>query len=162
MNSVDLTPFYRSTIGFDRMVSLIDNVMKSEASVAQYPQYDIEVIEDNHYKITLAVAGFSKDEIDINVDQGVLTISGNKAANDNAKYLHNSIVCKSFKRRFTLAEYVDVTNADLCDGILTISLVREIPEAMKPRSVLINQTSKRLSHDKGSKAKPKPSGSKAA
>ncbi|QOL27323.1 Hsp20 family protein [Thalassotalea sp. LPB0316] len=139
MNSVDLTPLYRSSIGFDRLASLLDSALTSDTTPSGYPPYNIEVIEDNRYAITLAVAGFSQDELDIQVEKGVLTIRGNKSTKDDGKYLYHGIANRTFERKFNLADYVEVTNADLANGLLTIDLVKEIPESMKPKSIAINQ-----------------------
>ncbi|MFO6422655.1 Hsp20 family protein [Motilimonas sp. KMU-193] len=147
MNSIDLTPLYRSSIGFDRMASLLDSALSGDASGTGYPPYNIEVLDENRYAITLAVAGFAEQELDIQVEKGVLTIKGHKADKETRKYLYQGIANRAFERKFNLADYVEVTGADLANGLLTISLVKEIPEAMKPKSIAINsQTSKALEH----------------
>ncbi len=150
MKSLDLTPLYRNTIGFDRFASLLDDVMNGEAVTVGYPPYNIEMLDDNRYTIALAVAGFDKSELDINVEKGVLTIGSKKAKNLEHKYLHQGIANRSFERKFDLADYVEVTGADLHNGLLTISLVKEIPEKMKPKSIPINQEIDVLEH-KGDK-----------
>lgn len=139
MNSIDLTPLYRSSIGFDRLASLLDSSLKSDGSVTGYPPYNIEVLDDNRYGISLAVAGFAEDELDIKVEKGVLTIRGQKETEGERKYLHHGIANRAFERKFNLADYVEVTGAELKNGLLTISLVKEIPEAMKPKTIAINQ-----------------------
>ncbi len=138
MNAIDLTPLYRNTIGFDRFASLLDRALVSAPSTQAYPPYNIEVLDDNEYAITLAVAGFSDTELDINVEKNILTVSGNKEPKEAKNYLHQGISNRAFKRKFNLADYVDVTNANLSQGLLTIELVKEVPEAMKPKSIAIN------------------------
>ena len=148
MNSVDLTPLYRSSIGFDRFASLIDSALTSETSASSYPPYNIEVLDENRYVITLAVAGFTQDELDIQVEKGVLTIRGDKSTKEERKYLYHGIANRTFERKFNLADYVEVTHADLANGLLAIGLVKEVPEAMKPKSIAINGVSsaKVISH----------------
>jgi molecular chaperone IbpA len=149
MNAIDLTPLYRSSVGFDRLGSLINHALNADSTSSGYPPYNIELIDDNRYAITVAVAGFTQEELDIQVENGVLTVRGEKAAKEERrKYLHQGIAYRSFERKFNLADYVEVTGADLSNGLLTISLVKEIPEAMKPKSIPINQTgNKALEHD---------------
>lgn len=148
MNAIDLTPFYRNSIGFDRLSSLINTAMTSEKAGTSYPPYNIEVVKENSYAITLAVAGFSSDEIDIKVEKGVLAVRGNKAPMEEARqYLHQGIANRSFERKFNLADHIEVTGADLNNGLLTISLFREIPEAMKPRTIAINTPKDALKHE---------------
>ena len=141
MNSIDLTPLYRNSVGFDRLATLLDSTLKSNAVGAGYPPYNIEVLEDNRYAITLAIAGFADNDVNIQVEKGVLTISGKKDANAQSTYLHQGIANRSFERKFNLADHVEVKGADLSHGLLTINLEKEIPEAMKPRTIAINQTS---------------------
>lgn len=155
MNSIDLSPLYRSTIGFDRMASLLDNALSSDSSASTYPPYNIEVLEDNCYAITLAVAGFDRSELDIQVEKGVLTVGGKKAAAAEHKYLHHGIANRAFERKFNLADYVEVTGAELSNGLLTIKLRKEVPEAMKPRTIDIEQGGKVLEHHG---ERPQPSG----
>ncbi|KAG1663425.1 Glutathione hydrolase proenzyme [Nymphon striatum] len=127
MNTIDLSPFYRSSVGFDRLGSLIDSALRSEQS-AGYPPYNIEVVDENEYAITLALAGFDESDIDIQTEKGVLTVKGKKAdKNEKANYLHQGIANRSFERKFNLADYVEVSAATLDKGMLTINLVREIP-----------------------------------
>ena len=142
MNTIDLTPLYRNSVGFDRFGSLIDAAMRTEKSGSGYPPYNIVDLQDNKYAITLAVAGFSDAELNIQLEKGVLTISGKKdKAEDKTKYLHQGIATRSFERKFNLADYIEVVDADLKDGMLTVSLLREIPEKMKPRTIAIGQNS---------------------
>ena len=138
MSSIDLGPFYRSSIGYDRVGRLIDNALRATESGAGYPPYNIEVLDENHYAITLAVAGFKREHLDLSVGNGVLTVSGGKGAETKQRqFLHQGIANRAFERRFNLAEHVEVTDAALSDGMLTVNLRREVPEAMKPRSIPI-------------------------
>lgn len=146
MNSIDLSPLYRSSIGFDRLASLIDHALTSETAVSGYPPYNIEVLSESRYAITLAVAGFIRDELDIQVEKGVLTVRGHKNTDEERKYLYQGIANRTFERKFNLADYVEVTDADLSNGLLTITLVKEIPEAMRPKSIAINQGGHVLEH----------------
>ncbi|MEM9014720.1 MAG: Hsp20 family protein [Pseudomonadota bacterium] len=137
MRTYDLTPLYRSTVGFDRMFDLLDSVGKSDTG--GYPPYNIERLDENDYRITLAVAGFSQNEIDIEIRENTLTITGKRDASDeNRTYLHQGIAGRSFERRYQLAEHVKVVGASLVNGLLNIDLQREIPEAKKPRKIAIN------------------------
>jgi molecular chaperone IbpA len=148
MNSIDLTPLYRSSIGFDRFGSLLDSALRSEQS-AGYPPYNIEVVGKNEYTITLALAGFDESDIDIQTEKGVLTIRGRKEdKQDNVKYLHQGIANRSFERKFNLADHVEVKGAALDKGLLSIELLREIPEAMKPKKIAINTSTDALLEEK--------------
>lgn len=139
MATIDLTPLYRSTIGFDRLGPLLETAMRTEQASTVYPPYDIEVLDENRYVITIAVAGFDRAELDIQVERGVLTVNGKKASDKTSRnYLHQGIARRAFERKFNLADHVEVTSADLNNGLLTISLLKEIPEAMKPRSIPIS------------------------
>lgn len=146
MNSIDFTPLYRNSIGFDHLASLINSAMRSEGALNGYPPYNIEMIEDDRYAITIAVAGFEQGELDIDVEKGILTVRGKKASEESHKYLYQGIANSTFERRFNLAEHVEVTGAKLNNGLLTINLVKEIPEAMKPRKISIDQTSEAIEH----------------
>ncbi len=138
MNTIDLTPLYRSSIGFDRFGSLLDSALRTEQT-AGYPPYNIEVVNENEYTITLALAGFDEAEIDIQTEKGVLTIRGKKTAQkDTGKYLHRGIANRSFERKFNLADHVEVKGALLDKGLLSIHLLREIPDAMKAKKIKIN------------------------
>lgn len=140
MTTIDLSPLYRSSIGFDRMASLLDSAMRSQKASTGFPPYDIEGTGENRYAITLAVAGFEESELEIQVENGVLRIRGKKADEDAEKtYLYRGIANRNFERKFNLADHVEVHGADLRNGLLTIELVKEVPEAMKPRSIAINQ-----------------------
>lgn len=133
---IDLTPLYANTIGFDRFGSLLDAALSADRQSAGYPPYDIELVGENKYAITLAVAGFQDSEIDVQVEKGVLTVRGRKEdAKKDSRYLHRGIATRSFERKFNLADHVEVGNAQLDNGLLKISLIKEIPEAMKPRKI---------------------------
>lgn len=144
MNSIDLSPLYRNSVGFDRLSSLIDSARNIDASVSGYPPYNIEVIDDNKYVVTLAVAGFERSELDLMVEKGVLYVRGTKSQTKEHKYVHQGIANRAFERKFSLADHVDVTGAELNNGLLTVYLVREIPEEMKPQSIPINEGSSLL------------------
>ncbi|MEE8364801.1 MAG: Hsp20 family protein [Gammaproteobacteria bacterium] len=147
MTTIDLTPLYRSSIGFDRMASLLDSALRSDKRAAGYPPYDIEVHGENQYAITLAVAGFEQDELDIQVEKAVLRVRGKKADdNSEHRYLYQGIANRTFERKFNLADHIEVSGADLSNGLLTISLLKEVPEAMKPKSITINQSGIVLEH----------------
>jgi molecular chaperone IbpA len=136
MRGFDLTPYRRSTVGFDRLFDLIENNARLQQA-DNYPPFNIERLSEDRYRVTLAVAGFRTDEIDITAQQNLLQVTGRKdevGANDRAKFLHVGIANRSFERRFELADFVRVEKADLADGLLTIDLLREVPEAMKPKN----------------------------
>ena len=138
MQHFDFAPLYRSTVGFDRLVQLLDGAAGLDSSTTTYPPYNIERLGENEYRITMAVAGFNKDEIDIEVKEATLTVKGEKAGEDDAReYLHRGIATRSFERRFQLADHVEVSGADLIDGMLHVELVRNVPERLKPRTVEI-------------------------
>lgn len=138
MRTYDLTPFYRSTVGFDRLFSLLDQSTGETAS--GYPPYNIERTGENDYRISVAVSGFSQAELSIVAKENTLTIKGEKSANENgdkAEVLYRGIAARAFERAFQLADFVQVKNASLENGLLHVDLVREIPEAKKPRSIPI-------------------------
>ena len=138
MTTIDLSPLYRSSIGFDRMGRLLDTALRSQKETVGFPPYDIEATGDDRYAITLAVAGFEEADLDIQVEKGVLRVRGKKADEaEDKSYLYRGIANRSFERKFNLADYIEVSGAELKNGLLTISLVKEIPEAMKPRSISI-------------------------
>ncbi len=140
MTTIDLTPLYRSSIGFDRFGSLLDNALRREQAGAGYPPYNIQALDDSHYQITLAVAGFEESELQIEVEQGVLSVRGSKAGEeDKRNYLYRGIATRGFERKFNLADHVEVANARLRNGMLEIDLVHEVPEAMKPKRIPIQQ-----------------------
>jgi molecular chaperone IbpA len=130
-------PLYRSVVGFDRLADLLDNAAADAAT--GYPPYNIERTAENAYRVEIAVAGFRPDELNIEVKENLLTVQGRKAANDDQRrFLHRGLAERNFDRRFQLADYVVVTDAKLADGLLSISLQRELPEALKPRRIEIS------------------------
>ena len=146
MRTFDLTPLYRSTVGFDRLFSLLDQATGLE-SVPSYPPYNIERTGENAYRITVAVAGFAEPELSIEVKENTLTIRGEKQTKQNEKngeVLYQGIAARAFERRFQLADHVEVKGAALENGLLHVDLAREIPEAMKPRSVPIGNGSAKV------------------
>jgi molecular chaperone IbpA len=138
MRQFDLTPFRRSAIGFDRLFDMLETSARQSA-VDNYPPFNLERLAEDRYRITIAVAGFSRDEIEITAQQNLLQVRGKKAdqAADNGAFLHLGIANRSFERRFELADFVRVDDARLNDGLLTVELVREVPEAMKPKNIAI-------------------------
>jgi molecular chaperone IbpA len=147
MTTIDLSPLYRSSIGFDRMGSLLDSALRSQKESSGFPPYDIEATGDDRYAITLAVAGFEESELDLQVEKGVLRVRGKKTDDSEEKsYLYRGIANRSFERKFNLADHVEVSGADLKHGLLIISLVKEVPEAMKPRSIAIGSAGATLEH----------------
>jgi len=138
MRQFDLTPLYRSTVGFDRLFSLLDNQVSANQAPT-YPPYNIERTADDEYRITMAVAGFAEDELTVEVKEGTLTVTGSKTETetDNENMLYRGIAARAFERRFQLADHVTVTGASLEHGLLHVSLKREVPEAMKPRQIPI-------------------------
>ncbi len=135
MRGLDFSPYRRSTVGFDRLFDFLENASRAEQD--NYPPFDIEKLSDDSYRITLAVAGFKREDIDITAQQNMLVITGRRSENRNrdGNFLHIGIATRAFERRFELADFVRVTGAELRDGLLSIELVREIPEAMKPRKI---------------------------
>ena len=143
MRTLDFSPLYRSVVGFDRLADLLDSAAAETAT--GYPPYNIERTGDNAYRIEVAVAGFKPDELSIEVKEAVLTLQGRKAANDaERRFVHRGLAERNFERRFQLAEYVVVTDAQLADGLLSISLKRELPEALKPRKIAIGAGDSKL------------------
>lgn len=137
MRTFDPTPLWRSTIGFDRVFDLLDQSPHWTAE-DNYPPYNIERTGEDHYRISLALAGFSPDEVTITAEQNVLTVEGAKSQKSETEYLYQGISARPFRRVFNLADYVQVKGASFEDGLLKIELVREVPEAMKPRRIAIN------------------------
>lgn len=143
MRTLDFSPLYRSTVGFDHLSSLLDSVNRGEANQTGYPPYNIELLETDKYQITMAIAGFHEAELDIQTEKGTLTVIGQKAGDESngRNYLHQGIAARNFERRFQLADHVEVTGARMAHGLLYVDLVREIPEAMKPKKITIgNET----------------------
>ena len=138
MRTYDLTPFYRSTVGFDRLFNLLDQTTAETAS--GYPPYNIERLGENDYRISVAVSGFAPNELSIVAKENTLTIKGDKVANENSKaeVLYRGIAARAFERAFQLADFVQVKDASLENGLLHVDLVREIPEAKKPRMIPIS------------------------
>jgi molecular chaperone IbpA len=136
MNRFDFTPYLRSTVGFDRLFDLLENQARNSGE--NYPPFNIERRGEDSYRITLAIAGFRPDDIDITAQQNLLVIQGKKRDDEAAgEMLHLGIENRGFERRFELADYVRVDNAELADGLLVIDLVREVPEAMKPKKIVL-------------------------
>ena len=137
MRTIDFSPLYRSVVGFDRFAALLDAAAAAESG--GYPPYNIETVGEDAYRIEMAVASFKPDELNIEVKENVLTVQGRKAANDDSrKFLHRGLAERNFERRFQLADYVVVTDAKLQDGLLSISLKREVPEAKKSRRIEVS------------------------
>ena len=151
MRTIDYSPLYRSTVGFDRLFSLLDNMTPVDNSQS-YPPYNIERTDEDSYRITMAVAGFTDDDISIESKQNTLTITAEKSEQtaEDREVLFQGIAARSFERRFQLADHVEVTGASLENGLLHVELVREIPEAMKPRKIAISNKVKQI-EGKGSK-----------
>ena len=138
MRSYDLSPLFRSTVGFDRLARLMDAATRFEESAPSYPPYNIEKMGEDAYRISMAVAGFSEDELEITVKDNTLVISGKpKKSDEDRKFLYRGIAGRAFERRFELAEFIEVKGAKLENGLLHVELVREVPEAMKPRTIKI-------------------------
>ena len=146
----DLSPYRRSTVGFDRLFEWLESATRVETADS-YPPFNVERQADNQYRITLAVAGFTSDEVDINLRDGVLIVAGRKAddRDGDRQFLYRGIGTRAFERRFELADFVQVRGADLKDGLLTIDLVREVPEAMKPRKIEIGGSARPLDEAPG-------------
>ncbi|PPR10148.1 MAG: Small heat shock protein IbpA [Alphaproteobacteria bacterium MarineAlpha11_Bin1] len=137
MRTFDFSPLYRSAVGFDRLMNVLDAAQKS-GPADSYPPYNIEKIDDDSYRITIAVAGFSATDLELEVREGQLVIVGKGGSErQNNHFLHRGIARRAFERHFQLADHVDVTSAELADGLLQIDLVREIPEALKPQKIEI-------------------------
>lgn len=145
MRTVDFTPVFRSTVGFDRMARLLDHAMRATeaANVPTFPPYNIEKLGDDDYRITMAVAGFGEGDIEITAEDGQLVIAGKieKSDDEGGSYLHRGIATRNFERRFDLADHIRVNGASLENGLLHVSLVREVPEAKKPRKIEIGSAS---------------------
>ncbi|MCK4861603.1 MAG: Hsp20 family protein [Rhodobacteraceae bacterium] len=138
MRTYDLSPLYRSTVGFDRLASIMDNVKSTDSSQSGYPPYNIEKIGDDAYRISIAVAGFTEADLTIEARDGQLIVSGKKAAEEKeVNYLHRGIATRAFEKRFQLADHVRAVGATTENGLLHVDLVREVPEALKPRTIEI-------------------------
>ena len=141
MRSFDLTPLYRATVGFDQIADLMDRALASDVGQSTYPPYNIEKTEDDAWRISIAVAGFSDTDLGIEVNDRALVVTGRKSEDESErKFLHRGIATRAFERRFHLADHVRVTGASHVDGMLHIDLMREVPEALKPRRIAIEKT----------------------
>ena len=157
MSTIDLTPLYRTMVGFDRMANLIDSASRLDGAQG-YPPYNIERVADDAFAIEIAVAGFAEDELDIETNENLLTVAGKKSGSENGEerqYLHRGSAERGFLRRFQLADHVIVTGASLQNGLLRIELLRELPEAKKPRKIEIGSSGQ-------PKSKPKLIGKQSA
>jgi len=137
MRSYDLSPLFRSTVGFDRMTRLLETALNSDDSGNGYPPYNIEKLGDDQYRITMAVAGFRDEDLTITAHPNLLVIQGKSVEREGSTFLHRGIAGRAFERRFQLADHIRVSNAVLENGLLHVELVREVPEAMKPRTIPI-------------------------
>lgn len=147
--NLDLTPLFRSTVGFDRMGRLLDTAFNSEAP--SYPPYNIEKVADDQYRVTMAVAGFDESDLDITQNNNTLIVTGEQEKDEaESRYLHRGIATRAFQRQFELADHVNVIDASLENGLLVIELKREVPEELKPRKIAIGTSggAKTLEHDK--------------
>jgi molecular chaperone IbpA len=150
MRQFDLSPLFRASVGFDRLSNMLESATRLSDEAASYPPYNIEKRGEDKYRVTVAVAGFTADELDVNVDNGTLTIRGKaKDEVDPQTVIYRGIARRAFERRFQLAEHIQVTGADLQNGLLSVELVREVPEAKKPRTIAIGSASAQtLEHQK--------------
>ena len=154
MRTYDFSPLYRSFVGFDRMASLINSASQSLDAATSYPPYNVVRLDENAYKIELAVAGFAEDELELESHENVLTVAGRKDKADNdegPEYLHRGIAERGFERKFQLADHVFVEGAELRNGLLIIALKRELPEALKPRKIAIGKDDGKLIDQKPSR-----------
>ena len=142
MGNLDFTPLYRSTVGFDRVPHLLQTAMRNSEADLGYPPYNIERHGEDAYRIVIALAGFKSEDLEIITEQNRLTVRGKVAEREHAEYLHRGIAGRSFERRFDLADHIEVKGASFEDGLLTISLQRELPEKLKPRRVEIGEPSR--------------------
>lgn len=144
MRAFDPTPLFRASVGFDRIADLMDRVLAAEPAQPSYPPYNIEKTDENAYRITVAVAGFTAEELTVEVKENALVIAARKAEDESGRtYLHRGIATRAFERRFHLADHVRVSGATHADGMLHVDLIREIPEALKPRRIEIARTAPR-------------------
>lgn len=140
MRNFDLTPLYRASVGFDRLADVMDRALSADVTAPTYPPYNIEKTGDDSYRISIAVAGFAADDLNVEIRDSAVIVSARKADEDDGRtYLHRGIATRAFERRFTLADHVRVQGASHVDGMLHIDLLREIPEALKPRRVEITK-----------------------
>ena len=161
MPTFDFTPLFRTAVGFDRMSQMADRAMRMDEQASAYPPYNIEKLSEDDYRITMAVAGFTDEELDITVHENALIVRAKKEKPEeqqeaaNTTYLHRGIATRSFERRFQLADHIHVTNARMEHGLLHVDLLREVPEALKPRKISITKAAK-------GKSKPRVIENKAA
>jgi len=152
MRTIDFSPIFRSSVGFDHLASLLDATARSDQNQGGFPPYDIVLMEEDKYRITMAVAGFKQADIDITSENDTLTVTGQQGSEDDQKYLYQGIAKRGFERKFKIADHVKVVDANLEDGLLHISLEREVPEALKPRKISIGSgLSAKLVHEDSSK-----------
>ena len=145
MTTFDFSPLFRSTVGFDRLANLMDTAMNEDTRPSGYPPHDVEVVDEDRYRITVAVAGFTREDLSIEVKEQTLTVTGKKPEPaGERRFLHHGIARRGFVQKFRLADHVKVTGADLDHGMLTVNLEREVPEAMKPRTIAIGDGEARL------------------
>ncbi|MDG1010589.1 MAG: Hsp20 family protein [Amylibacter sp.] len=158
MRTYDFAPLYRSTVGFDRLASMVDRAMSVDVNTNGYPPYNIEKTDENDFRISVAIAGFSEDDLLIEMRDGQLVISAKKAEEEDTgqvTYLHRGIASRAFEKRFHLADHVRAIGASTENGILHVEMVREVPEALKPRRIEITGTGKTI-EAKSSRKVPKP------
>lgn len=141
MTTFDFSPLFRSTIGFDRLARLVDSATRVDGGAVAYPPYNIEKTGDDSYRLTMAVAGFSESELDVTVHEGTMIVTGKAQEKDEEnRFLHRGIARRAFERRFSLADYIKVSGASLENGLLHVDLVREVPDAAKPRQIKIGSS----------------------
>ena len=138
MRQFDFSPLYRATVGFDQIADMFDRVLTSDVQTSSYPPYNIEKIDDDSYRISVAVAGFSEADLNVEVRERSLIISAGKSEEEKKNFLHRGIASRSFEQRFQLADHVNVTGANHADGMLHIDLIRQVPEALKPKKINIS------------------------
>ena len=148
MRTFDFAPLYRSTVGFDQIANMMDRVLSNDGATPSYPPYNIEKLDDDAYRISIAVAGFSDSDLSVEVREKALIVSARKADEDEGKtYLHRGIATRAFERRFPLPDHVQVTGAAHANGMLHIELERQVPEALKPRQIEISSDVKAIEKD---------------
>ncbi len=154
--NLDLTPLFRTSVGFDRMAQMMNQAHRIDQQNVSYPPYNIETLDENQYQITLALAGFTENDLDITSEQNVLVVRGKTSNDVERKYLHRGIANRSFERKFQLADHVKVTTAAMENGLLHIKLMKEIPETMKPRTIEINTNTNVIEDKQVENKKDKP------
>ncbi|MDJ0950118.1 MAG: Hsp20 family protein [Alphaproteobacteria bacterium] len=153
MTTFDLSPLFRSTIGFDRLGQLLESATRVDEQAMSYPPYNIEAVDKDTYRIVMAIAGFGEADIEITAEDNTLSVKGKtQPAEEGVRYLYRGIAGRAFERRFQLAEFIEVKAAKLENGLLTIELVREVPEALKPRTIQIETGARKGKVIEGSKA----------